>query len=288
MDQKPWYQIRKAESSFPFLFRDNTFCNFNFHWHELLEFVYILKGKIKVSVDGKIYNTVQGDMVFINSGVIHGFLDGTTDAVISTYQVGLELFDQALMDLYDKGTGKLVFSRKTIVSLGEDKELYRKLQKLILSIREEYYARKQGFHLAIRSRLYDLALVFLREIPEREPLPGERGRRKYNQQTLERVFTYIHKNFSDPDVTLEGAADVAALSKFYFTRYFKQQTGQTFHRYLNRIRIDKAKEYLIETDKTIMDISLLCGFSNLSTFNRLFRLYGGITPSSYRMGKLTT
>jgi AraC-like DNA-binding protein len=286
MDQKPWYQIRKADPSFPFLFKDNTFYNFNFHWHEVLEFVYILKGRIRIAVEGKTYDTAQGDMVFINSGAIHGFLDGTPDTVISTYQVGLELFDQALVDLHDGATGKLVFSRKTMISPREDKELHRKLENLILSIRGEYYARNKGFRLAIRARLYELALIFLREIPEREPQPGEGGGRKYNRQILERVFAFIHENFSDPDVTLEQAANAAALSKFYFTRYFKHQTGQTFHSYLNRVRIDKAKEYLVETDKTITDISLLCGFSSFNTFNRLFKLYNSITPSRYRMGKL--
>jgi AraC-like DNA-binding protein len=285
MDQKPWYQIRKADPSFPFLFQDNTFYNFSFHWHELLEFVYILQGRIRVTVDGKIYDAVQRDIVFINSGAIHGFLDGSPDTVISTYQAGLELFDRDLVDLHDGAAGKLVFSRKTLVNPREDGELHRKLENLILSIRDEYYAREKGFRLAIRSRLYDLALIFLREIPERESLPGEGSGRKYNREILERVFTFIHENFSEPEITLEEAADVAALSKFYFTRYFKRQTGQTFHSYLNRVRIDKAKEYLVETDKTITDISLLCGFSSFNTFNRLFKLYNGITPSHYRMGK---
>lgn len=173
-----------------------------------------------------------------------------------------------------------------MISPREDKELHRKLEHLMLSIRDEYYAREKGFRLAIRSRLYELALIFLREIPERAPQPGEGGGRKYNRQILERVFSFIHENFSDPEITLEEAADVAALSKFYFTRYFKRQTGQTFHSYLNRVRIDKAKEYLVETDKTITDISLLCGFSSFNTFNRLFKLYNDITPSGYRMGKI--
>jgi AraC-like DNA-binding protein len=285
MDQKPWYQIRKADPSFPFLFKDNTFYNFNFHWHELLEFVYILKGRIHVTVDGKTYDAAQGDMVFINSGAIHGFLDGTPDTVISTYQVGLELFDQALVDLHDGAAGKLVFSRKTMVSSREDGELHRKLESLMLSIRGEYYAREKGFHLAIRSRLYDLALIFLREIPEQKSPPGGGGGRKYNRQMLERVFTFIHENFSDPDITLDQAADAAALSKFYFTRYFKQQTGQTFHSYLSRVRVNQAEEYLAETDYSITDIAYQSGFSSLKTFNRIFKAYTGTSPSSYRTGR---
>jgi AraC-like DNA-binding protein len=283
MDQKPWYQIRKAEPSFPFLFKDNTFYNFNFHWHELLEFVYILKGKIHISVDGEVYDVVQGDIVFINSGAIHGFLDGAPGTVISTYQVGLELFDQALIDLHDEVTGNLVFNRKTLVSPRKDGDLYRKLKKPILSIREEYYARRKGFRLAIRSKLYDLALIFLREIPERDPAAG--SGRKYNRRMLERVFSFIYESYSDPDITLDQAADVAALSKFYFTRYFKRQTGQTFHNYLSRVRVNQAEKYLAETDYPITDIAYQSGFSSLKTFNRIFKEYTGTSPSGYRMGR---
>jgi AraC-like DNA-binding protein len=286
MDQKPWYQIRKADPAFPFLFQDNTFYNYNFHWHELLEFVYILQGSINVVVDGNTYHAVQGDIVIINSGAIHGFLDAASGTVISTYQTGLEFFEQNPVDLRDDVSLKLVFSRRTFINHRDDKELHKRLEGLLLSVREEYYAKKKGFHLAIRAKLYDLALIFLREIPEPESRPGELAGRKYNHQILERVFSFIHGSFSNPGITLEQAADVAALSKFYFTRYFKQQTGQTFHSYLSRVRINKAEEYLAESDLSIIDIAYLCGFSSLKTFNRLFKTYTGTSPSSYRKGKL--
>jgi AraC-like DNA-binding protein len=285
MDQKPWHQIRKIDPSFPFLFDDNIFTNYAFHWHEILEFVYMLKGSICISVEGKTYKAFQGDIAIINPGVIHGFHSAETEVVMSTFQVGMELFDQSLVDLRDENSQRFVFSRKTFINLQDNGDLHRRLEELILSMRQEYNVQKKGYRLAIRAKLYEMALIFLRDVPEQKISPLELAGRKYNHQILERVFSFIHSSFNDPNITLGQAANVAALSKFYFTRYFKKQTGQTFHDYLSQVRIDKAKEYLMETDKLITDISMLCGFSSFNTFNRLFKLYNGVSPSHYRVGK---
>jgi AraC-like DNA-binding protein len=286
MDQKPWYQKRKVDPSFPFLFKDNTFHNYAFHWHELLEFVYILQGKIHIIVEGKAYHAAKGDIVIINSGVIHGFLDADPDTIVSTYQFGVELFDQTLIDIRERASQKLVFSRKLFVNHRDDGDIHRRLEEMLLSIRSEYYAKEEGFRLAIRTRLYELTLIFLREIPKRELLPGESIRRNYNHQILERVFSFVHDNFCNPGITLEHAANAAALSKFHFARYFKQQTGQTFHAYLSRLRVNLVEEYLSESDLPITDIAYQCGFASLKTFNRLFKAYTGTSPSVYRFGRL--
>ena len=285
MDRKPWYQKRKVDPAFPFLFKDNTFHDFAFHWHELLEMVYILQGSICITVEGKVYHSSKGDIVIINSGSIHGFLDAEPGTVVSAYQFGMELFDQTLLDLWEKNSQKLVFGRQTFVSQQKDGDIHRRLEKLLLLIRSEYYAQKDGFRLAIRARLYDLALFFLREIPEQEQQPEELIRRNANHQIMERGFSFVHDNFCDPDITLDQVADAAALSKFYFSRYFKQQTGQTFHAYLSRLRINQAEEYLSESDLPIIDIAYSCGFYSLKTFNRLFKYYIGTSPSGYRGSK---
>ena len=285
MDQKPWHQKRKVDPSFPFLFKDNTFHNYAFHWHELLEFIYILEGSICITVEGKAYHAAQGDIVIIIPGSIHGFFDADPGTVVSTYQFGLEFFDQTLLDIWERTSQKLVFSKKTFVTPHEDGCIHKRMKELLLSIRSEYYAQNEGFRLAIRTRLYELALFFLREMPDRETQPGELAKRNYNHKILERVFSFIHENFCNPNITLDQAANAAALSKFYFTRFFKQQTGQTFHNYLSRLRVNRAEKYLAETDFLIIDIAYSCGFYSLKTFNRVFKNYTGASPSCYRFRK---
>ena len=67
-----------------------------------------------------------------------------------------------------------------------------------------------------------------------------------------------------------------------FCRYFKKSTGRTFTRFVNEFRIVQARRLLSETNQSISDISIECGFNNFSHFNRLFREYAGKSASEYR------
>jgi AraC-like DNA-binding protein len=284
MEQKPWHQNEKLDPAFPFRIIDGEWRGFPLHWHEVLEFIYIRRGTIMVSVGGRTYDTVQGDVIIINSGAVHGFFDASEDAQIMIVQTSLDLFEQTL-DLRDHVFQKLVFDRRVFFSVREGGPLYRRIVDLFLDVRREFFNKGEGFRLAIRVRLYELALIFLREIPAPRPLPSEPVRHKSNHQILERVFSYIYNNVDNPGITLEKAAAAAALSKFYFTHFFKDQTGLTFHTYLSRVRVNRAKEFLVGSDLPVTEIAYRCGFASLKTFNRLFKTYTDVSPSTYRYGK---
>jgi AraC-like DNA-binding protein len=285
MDSKPWHEKISLDFDFPFCYTSITFSNFSFHWHDPVEVIYIFSGSINISVEGYVFEAVQGDIIVVNSELVHGFYDASPQAEMDVYQFGLEFFDSLLVDLIDKESQMVIFDKVIRINGSLNRAIYPPLQKLLLDIKNEYQEKKEGYRLAIKTLLFQMAMIFVREIPVPSVIPQKIVRRNHNRQILEKVLSYIYEHFDDPDFSLDDAADMATLSKFYFTRFFKGQTGQTFHNYLNRIRINKAKEYLIETDKTITDISLLCGFSSLNTFNRLFKIYNRITPSDFRMVK---
>jgi AraC-like DNA-binding protein len=288
MDSKPWHENFPLNFDFPFNYNSVQFSNFSFHWHEPVELVYVLSGSVIIFVDGKTFKAVQGDIIVINSQMVHGFYNAVSDTHLDIYQFSLGLFDSSLMDLRDQNSQIMVFDKIVRINITTDKAVYHYVLDLLLKIKNEYIEKKDGYHLVIKTLIYQMAIIFIRQIPSPEIPPYKLIARSYNRNILEKVLTYIHNNYSDQDVSLDRAAEVASLSKFYFTRFFRGQTGQTFHNYLNCIRINKAKEYLIETDKAIIDISFLCGFSSINTFNRLFKLYNGITPSDCRVKKFST
>lgn len=257
---------------------------YSFHWHEPLEILYVIKGSMIMSVEQQTREVRERDIVVVNSGVIHGFYDTTADIVMSIFQFDPDFFDQTLVDIRDPAYQSLVFSRKIYISSAEDGELHSRFEELILAVRREYYCQEAGFRLAIKEKLYRLALIFLRELPVKPVSSIEMAKRYYYRQILDRIFSYTHRNYNFPDITLERAAEVASLSKFYFTHFFKEQTGQTFHIYLSKLRIRHAQEFLIQSDMTITDIAYLSGFASIKTFNRLFKTYVGVSPSSYRSG----
>ena len=283
MDQRPWYQKEKLDPFFPFRLWETSMRGFTLHWHELIEIAYVRSGGLVISVEGNSYKATQGDIVFINSGAVHGFSRSTPDTCIVIVQFGLELFDQSLVDLRDRLFQKMVFERKTIVTVGGDGETHRRLEGTILEMRREFFEKEEGFRLAVKARLYDLALLLLRHVPVRQLPEGELIRRRQRNELLERIFTFVHENFRKP-LDLDDAAAAAHLSKFYFSRFFKEQTGQTFHAYLSRVRVGHAEELLAGSDLPVTEVAYSSGFSSLKTFNRLFRTYTGTSPSRYRDG----
>jgi AraC-like DNA-binding protein len=263
---------------------NEKFCNYPFHWHTYLEILYLEKGKLDVSINGTAYALREGDIVIVNPDLIHGYFNVSQDTHTILFLTGFEMFDQLSGDLRDNTNETSIFGRKTIITPAHDPEIHKKVVPLIYALRDEYLNKKDGFRLAIKKILYEIALLFLREIPPEPRNAGKKGIAYSNFPALERTFTYLHEHYDDPGITLAGASRIALLSKFYFSRFFRERTGMTFHTYLSRLRVSRSQELLFETDMTITDIAYCCGFASLKTFNRLFRSYTGVCPSSFRLG----
>jgi len=92
---------------------------------------------------------------------------------------------------------------------------------------------------------------------------------------------FMRDNLHEP-LSLEGIAQVAALSPYHFLRSFKQLFGQTPHIYLTEQRLKRAKRLLAYTDRPITDICLDVGFQSLGSFSALFQKVNGRSPSQFR------
>jgi AraC family transcriptional regulator len=75
---------------------------------------------------------------------------------------------------------------------------------------------------------------------------------------------------------------MAHMSRFHFTRLFKQTTGETPYQYVTRRRFEEAQRQLQETHASILDIALAVGFSSAAHFASQFKRQLGVTPSAFR------
>jgi AraC-like DNA-binding protein len=285
VEQKPFYQKHPEgplDLFHPFAYFDSPMRFYNFHWHSFIEIAYGFKKKIWVSVDGQSHEILPRTLAFINSGSIHGYWGAPLDALTGLLEVRPELFDAVLLDKDSTLSYNNIFNNKTFFSPNEDGRIHRRLEECFLTIKEEYISQKKGYGLAIKSALYEMALVFLRDFSKSDKSLSKKSDNNIKHEVLERIFSFIYKEYKNPGFSLGLMADFAGMSKFYFTRFFRKYTGQTFHDYLSAIRITHAKELLIESNRTILDIALDCGFGSKETFNRLFKRYTGIVPSIYR------
>lgn len=109
-------------------------------------------------------------------------------------------------------------------------------------------------------------------------------REEKSTNNIEQAKEYIKVNF-DKDISLDDVSRNVNISPYYFSKIFKEETGQNFIEYLTNIRIEKAKELLISSEYSMKEICLMCGYSDPNYFSRSFKKNVGVTPTEYKEGK---
>lgn len=98
-------------------------------------------------------------------------------------------------------------------------------------------------------------------------------------------FVKIERNYLNPQLSLELIADQLQINKSYLSRIINSELEISFTDYINRLRIEEAKTYLISKEYenyTLSTIGFEAGFNSKSVFNSCFKKYTGFTPSEYR------
>lgn len=99
--------------------------------------------------------------------------------------------------------------------------------------------------------------------------------------SIRKAKGYIHLNY-ERDITLSEVADYVGYSSSHFSKIFKEETGCSFRTYLNRLRVEKSKSLLLDTEASIAEICTACGFVDQSYFGKVFKNIAGVTPDKYR------
>jgi len=98
---------------------------------------------------------------------------------------------------------------------------------------------------------------------------------------IKRAKEYIEEHHTE-EVSLARAAKAVNMSTFYFCKMFKKVTGINFTDYLSRVRIEKAKNLLLNPNLRVSEIAFEVGFQSLTHFNRVFKKLLGQSPTEYR------
>jgi AraC family transcriptional regulator len=102
-----------------------------------------------------------------------------------------------------------------------------------------------------------------------------------SERQLLQVLEYINEHLTQ-DIKLADLAHLLGISQFHFSHLFKRSLGTAPYQYLIQQRIERAKQLLKQTDLSIMDIALNCGFNSHSHLSKQFRHFTGMTPKAYR------
>lgn len=105
------------------------------------------------------------------------------------------------------------------------------------------------------------------------------------EEFREKVRLLVDEELSNQEMSLNYAAEKLGFSHAYFSSLFKENMGENFSAYLERLRMQKAHALVLEGQYTLDEIAGMCGYANSNTFRRIYRKVYGVTPSMMRSMK---
>ena len=267
------------------------------HVHETIELHFILEGQRLMFVDRETYRLSPHSAIVVNHNLIHktstapGFPPDHHNFIL---QLDRSRFDQILRvaelrgfdDFGDRFNGVATFN---------DSEW-----RLILAVISEFKAMceedKMGAavsmedaHAFLYLQALELASIFAKarrrllhaELEANQKVVPETVVKTGVHQKVHEVALYLQTHIHE-SVSLEELAQRFFMSRSYLTRSFRNVTGFSVVEYMTYIRIQKAQQLLRESDRSITEIADLCGFGNITYFEKVFKTTTGHTPVQYR------
>ncbi len=246
------------------------------HWHRTLEVLYILNGSAMVKMDGREYQLNPLDFIVLDASKVHEVIYAPPQTMGICIHIS-----KTFMRKYIKDIELLHIS-----CLGMDSqrlEAYVKLGEYLKELTLLYMNQKKSYLLQSNACVLEILSVLLDYYSE----PVTESLSVTNIQNLERleeICNYVDEHYSE-SISLDDVTQEFLLNKEYFCRFFKQNMGTTFMKYVNQVRLDHIYQDLISTQDGTMEIMERHGFYNQKVFYRMFKETYHCTPRELR--KLT-
>ena len=254
----------------------------SWHWHQCYEIVYVAEGEMECHCPDQVLRFEKGEAVFVSAGTLHLYRQvSQTPCVLYAHLFAPDFLIGGLgSGIYQKYMYPI--SKSPDVRLQairpdnhHQKLMLEHLQNMIQLSRQEPY----GYEFQLRHQLSQLWLRLLTLAADRQdPLP------EYADTDIQRIkvmLNFIHTNFAR-QLTLKDIADAASISERECSRCFQRCFHMSTIRYLHDYRIRAATRMLLQSDKSIAQISQSCGFCTSSYFSRRFQEAFGCSPREYR------
>lgn len=237
------------------------------HWHNSIELMYFY------NTDGCIYNIrnknhkiEKNDLTLANPFEVHSCED------FGNAEVCCLIFSADILDAY-KG---IIFNNH----IKNDKKVVEIFDKIKCS------RESSQFSFLVMSCIYELVAHLLSNYVYGNESFEKRKRFKPMIKTVDTTIIYIKENFSN-DISISKIAKTVNLSESRISHIFKEITGLGINEYIELTRLSSAKQLLKETEMSITEITLACGYNDHSYFSHRFRLKTGYSPTNFRKNNIT-
>lgn len=255
--------------------------SYHMHWHSYGEILIVGPGKTNVyKVNQNTYNLSEGDFVLVWPMEMHAILDADREKSLV-----IQFSNAFVNSLLDLQRIMHFYRNLHVICVNTHPDLTKKLHDIAKRMSDCYFANKPDRELRCCMLLMEFMLTLDEHREEFVPEISAGNRGKYTDDVMRRlimVTDYIKNNLTSDDLSQGAMAEMAGISRDYFSRIFKNFTGMNYSKWLNMIRLEKATELLSQKDMTLTEVAMLSGFQSIPSFNRVFRDEKGMAPGEYR------
>ncbi|MFD3157725.1 helix-turn-helix domain-containing protein [Haloimpatiens sp. FM7330] len=246
------------------------------HWHDSVEILFLLEGSISVTIETGKYEVHKGEIEIINCNEAHSIKSMDDSNKILLLHIDPNFFERYFNDIRS-----VFFYTNSSEEGAQEEEKYYTLRRYLSILACEVIQKQDKYEDYIEDTLVELLYYLINNFHQ---LIYEKGSLKENEEQFERydrIVRYIYNNYKDK-ISLQDIAKREYLSSYYLSHEIKNTVGYSFKDFLNLTRVEESIKLLLDTDKTISEISEELGFSHSRYFNKHFKKHYKCTPLQYR------
>lgn len=246
------------------------------HWHEDLQFIYVLHGNIELRTLDSSIRLGEGEGAFINKNIVH-HVRQLTECHYNSF-----LFPDYFLIFYLGSPAKRFVDSVTdrqqlaFVHFVGDQDWCNEILSILRKLSELEKNKTEFYVYEVLVLLSQMWLTMRRNIL----LPMGKSKNTTSER-MQKFLRYIEQHYAE-DISLEDLAQSANVSKSECLRCFKQSMQTTPYKYLVEYRLSKAAVLLKNSDDPVEVIASNVGFHQVSHFGKCFREKTGMSPGGYR------
>lgn len=247
-----------------------------YHFENRYQVVFLLGGKILYQVGDKEYEVSKGGMIVLNTLEEHTLK--VLEYPYERYVIGIrpdffqhEVKYPEVIAVFIKRPAD--FSHLLTVTEPVWKYLYEVIQEM----EREYLAKKKYWEMYVGANLRRMFITIFRECADAMSMVklGNGITVAYN------VMNYLNHHFTQ-ELNIDSIAAALFLNRDYISHVFKEETGYSIMAYVISLRVNRAKLLLTQTDRSVTDIAMACGYTDFTYFSKQFKKHTNMSPSKFR------
>ena len=255
------------------------------HYHDEMEFIYVTKGEVDFSINNKSFCVPADDCLFIHPHQLHTGFSRTSHvhyySIVFSPKLLTDRFDSCQSYLDNIENHKYTVQQHFHSDFPTHSPIIEHIKKMITALIHKDLA----YELIVKSELLAIFSILIQNSSQDTSLDAKLPTHLIkNNERLEQIITYIRLHYQEK-IALTDISEAVHVTPQYLCRFFKNMTTMSLVDYINRYRIERARNLLEESKLSITDIALMCGFDNISYFNRVFKQHIHCTPSKLRLTK---